>query len=1243
MKHTIYMAIALLIVLSLQDAPAATWPDAMLELRTEVTANRRETREASDRQALDTLQCGPWHEFELAIFRETGPDAWPYGTKPLHEYDTAVERAFKRDGLIDLKKEYLRAVPEKGENEHARFRRTGLRDGSFWPSPHRYRNRITYYYKSINVPQDRSVDLHLGFNEGCKVFLNGREVFSEFMAPARTCVAYQATTKLNLQRGTNHLLLKLTSYDLHPGRHQTCVSFNPVAPVSVEERTLQLFKDFPRQTDWFYQDVNRMRSAPFGADLNTQGISKNMVAWLETDRDTQFEQQLFHRVVAELSDKAALQKQLDGLIAKNAAVMDQGWLDLYTKACESRRAQRLAMMQRQFPKTLFIKRKMLRPSFYGYTEGLSCANFEKNFEPDSALCLLEWKNGEPVVTELLVDDDGVFRDVDVSWDGTRILFAWKKNSDKDDYHLYEMSWPDRTVRQLTFGLSVADFEGRYLPNGDIIFSSTRGIGTTDCWTTETSNMHTCDKDGNYLRRLGYDQVVTCHPSVLENGNVIYTRWDYNDRGQVFPQALFAMNADGTKQTEYYGNNSWFPTVLNHARGIPGTDKVLAVLHGHHTWQAGELAVIDRSKGTQETQGVQVIAPSREATGETRGFSYERDEDGWIDPGKGPQNIAVDRYGQDGNLHRHPYPLDERSFLVAMTPYMNARDEGKRRGIRFHLYWMDIDGHRELLAYDPNVSSAHPIPLASRRQPHVRPSVVDHSVPTGTYFMQDIYEGPGLKGIERGTVKTLRVVEIEYRTLKIGANHSGGRGGGAMSSSPISTGNGAWDVKKILGEATVHEDGSAMFKVPANTPVYFQAIDGNGSMVQTMRSWSTLMPNEMFSCVGCHEDKDYASPMTKTTLAMKAGPQDLVPFYGPTRGFSFLKEIQPILNAKCIGCHDGNREEDGTVLMDLTDKPVHDGFSKRTWATSYLNLTHSTRGGRGEAGGNADDKRLNWVSAQSVPSMIPPYFRGSAQSKWFAMLKDGHPSSPEGSDAAGGKMTRHELDLFAAWIDLSVPFCGDYIEANAWTDDEFTHYVQMQRKRERLAAEVRENSEALMEKQTGQLVTLPAADPRYTDYMEIRGITEATVNRAYRNLALNPAGQRGEFPKAASSSVFGNLPQFSHINVIDGKTDNKGHGKAKPSWGPDQRADLWLKIDLGKTHDIDKVVVTIRADFPHDSWWKSGTLEFSDGSTLHFTLKKKDAAQTIAFAPKKVSWVRFTHLVAAEPRWCGLTEVGIWGR
>jgi hypothetical protein len=740
-------------------------------------------------------------------------------------------------------------------------------------------------------------------------------------------------------------------------------------------------------------------------------------------------------------------------------------------------------MESEAGRVLFTKRKMLRPSFYGYTEGLSCANFEKNFEPGSSLCLLELNGGATKVTELLRDEDGVFRDPDVSWDGTRILFAWKKHATRDDFHLYEMAWPSRTVRQLTFGQAVADFEGRYLPKGDIIFSSTRGISTTDCWTTETSNMHTCDGDGRFLRRLGYDQVVTCYPSVREDGSVIYTRWDYNDRGQVFPQALFQMNPDGTAQTEFYGNNSWFPTVINHARGIPGTDKVLAVLHGHHTWQAGEVAIIDRSKGTQETNGVQIVAPPRKATGPTRGYSFERGDDGWITPGTGPQNIAVDRYGQNGNLHRHPYPLNETSFLVAMTPYFNARDEGKELGIRLHLYWMDLEGRRELLAYDPAVSSGHPIPLAPRKRPHVRPSVVDYTVPTGTFFMQDIYQGPGLEGIARGTVKKLRVVEIEYRALKIGLNHSGGRGGGAMSSTPVSTGNGTWDVKRILGEAEVHEDGSAMFNVPATTPVYFQAIDGDGSMVQTMRSWSTLMPNETFSCMGCHQDKSRAPPASRATMAMQAGPQELVPFHGPARGFSFLREIQPVLNAKCVSCHDGRTQEGGKALMDLRDHRFLDEISKRRWTRSYLNLTHSEA--RHPIRGDADHPSLNWVSAQSVPSMIPPYFRGSSQSTIFKKLRDGH-----------GEMNRKELDLFAAWIDLGVPFCGDYVEANAWSDEEFAHYIRMQRKRERLAAEMHDNTKALIMKQTGQAVTLPTPAPRYTDYMETRGITEASVARSY---------------------------------------------------------------------------------------------------------------------------------------------------
>jgi len=1316
----------------------------MLDLRRAFIENSEEYSKAASRLRLRELKLGPWHRFEFSLHGQAGKAAWDSHAKAVHDFRTPLEESFLQTGVIDPAAEYRESIKDGAHQPSNTFRRTRIKDGSLWASPHRYANRVEFYWRTVEAESARAVDLHLGFSEGCRVYLNGKEVFSQLVTPPREAAPNQASLTLDLKAGTNQLLVKLSSWRLHPSKHRTYFSFNPVAPLDLKHAALRLFADFPVQADWFMQDLDRLSAAPIGADLTREAVPKNLVRFCEGDRDTAFEEGLIRRVLSELvlciSDrlpdlgdarhserseesrsKAAplrvarsldsapdnsctslvilsaaaagggvegsrwhtgagdpstplrsaqddsrarhaheptgfalgvprddnriarvdstdstpievkrLEEALAALLRDKDPVSDPAWLGLYAKACTARRLQRLEVMEAKSDRILFAKRKMLRPSFYGYTEGLSTANFEKNFEPGASLCLLTLKDGVSMVTELLHDEDGAFRDIDVSYDGKRILFAWKKNANVDDYHLYEMDWPSRKIRQLTHGIAVADFEGRYLPTGDIIFSSTRGIGTTDCWTTETSNMHACDKDGRRIRRLGYDQVVTCYPSVREDGTIIYTRWDYNDRGQVFPQPLFQMNPDGTGQTEFYGNNSWFPTAINHARPIPGTDKVLAVLHGHHTWQAGELAVIDRSKGTQETSGVQIIAPKREATGATRGYSYERDENGWIKPGHGPQCIAIDRYGQSGNLHRHPYPLDANSFVVAMTPYFNARDEGKQLGIRLHLYWMDVDGHRELLAYDPAVSSGHPIPLAPRKRPHVRPSVVNHAVPTGTYFMQDVYEGPGLEGVERGTVKKLRVVEIEYRALKVGSNASGGRGGGAMSSTPVSTGNGTWDVKRILGEARVYEDGSAMFKVPAHTPVYFQAIDKNGSMVQTMRSWSTLMPNESFGCVGCHEDKNSTPPSSRTSMAMLAGPQELTPFHGQTRGFSFLKEIQPMLDAKCISCHDGKADENGKVAMDLTDRSFQDNASKRRWTQSYLNLTHSKA--QSKILGNADHPALNWVSAQSVPSMIPPYFRGSSQSTWFKRLREGH-----------GEMTRKELDLFAAWIDLGVPFCGDYVEANAWSDYEFSHYLQMQRKRERLAAEDRESREALIEQATDRSVELPAPPPRYQHYAAARGLDIPARGRGYRNLALNPGGERGAYPKTTSNSVCRDLPAFDHANVIDGLTDNRGHGKRFPSWGPEKIEDPWIQIDLGQECEVDKLVITIRADFPHDSYWESGILEFSDGSRHPFTLKKKAAAQTISFAPRTTSSVRIAELKSAEEKWCALTEVEIWGR
>ena len=163
-----------------------------------------------------------------------------------------------------------------------------------------------------------------------------------------------------------------------------------------------------------------------------------------------------------------------------------------------------------------------------------------------------------------------------------------------------------------------------------------------------------------------------------------------------------------------------------------------------------------------------------------------------------------------------------------------------------------------------------------------------------------------------------------------------------------------------------------------------------------------------------------------------------------------------------------------------------------------------------------------------------------------------------------------------------------------------------------------------------------------------GSTETDVNEqsiaGYHNVALN---RGGDYPKASASNEYNPLFFGAH-NVINGQSANKGHGKKYPSWGPHKRDDLWLKIEFGKPVAVDKAVVYIRADFTpytnedHDSYWKSGVLEFSDGSKLPFELKKTDAPQTIVFSKRKVSWVKFTSLVPDEDKWCGFTEVQFWG-
>ena len=299
------------------------------------------------------------------------------------------------------------------------------------------------------------------------------------------------------------------------------------------------------------------------------------------------------------------------------------------------------------------------------------------------------------------------------------------------------------------------------------------------------------------------------------------------------------------------------------------------------------------------------------------------------------------------------------------------------------------------------------------------------------------------------------------------------------------------MKHVLGEVDVEEDGSCLFKVPARQAVFFHLLDGEGKCVQSMRSWATLQPGEYFGCIGCHEPKRGALPpdSRNVTAAMKKPAQTLKPFANGTKehplvkrlrtekwyasvenflgvnaarstdpdapvdGFSFRREIQPILDRNCTRCHDAKHP-----TLNLTGAPFPDDKvwrisknyynPKRAWTQSYVNLT---------AHGNPDAcPWMKWLKPRSRTMMLPPYHIGSCKSEIFQKFDGAH---------HGVKLTDNEKRVFACWIDMLCPFAGSFAEANTWTDEEKAIFLHFQGKRVKYAE--RERADFLKEHKGGE--------------------------------------------------------------------------------------------------------------------------------------------------------------------------------
>jgi hypothetical protein len=416
----------------------------------------------------------------------------------------------------------------------------------------------------------------------------------------------------------------------------------------------------------------------------------------------------------------------------------------------------------------------------------------------------------------------------------------------------------------------------------------------------------------------------------------------------------------------------------------------------------------------------------------------------LEPLRRAKARKVDADGQQGRVAAYPYPVDEENVVLSFLPNGWKRNSQGRPIYRDHrapfaLYWTDVNGARELLvAQKGKTPCGRPVPVRARSLPS-RPSVMpNEDLRTGVVAIRDVYVGDSMKGVPRGTVKSIRVASIDYRAAGIGHNGNAGPGGGGLSCSPPALGNGTWGVKRVLGEVPVAEDGSVAFEVPARTPLYFILLDGNGRMVQTMRSWTTLQPGETASCIGCHEPLNQAPDFRSAGVEAS---KSLVSLEKPPRGFSFPKDVQPILDRRCVACHDPKKN---AAIPDLTGAPVADLRSKRRWSKAYVSLTRAVERGKGAnsawvANPDAKDGYVNWIHSASVPTPIPPLVNGSRVSRLFTeRLDKGH--------AKG--VTDAEKRIIACWIDLGVPFCGDYFEANAWDEADLRRWNYYSGKREK---------------------------------------------------------------------------------------------------------------------------------------------------------------------------------------------------
>ena len=695
-------------------------------------------------------------------------------------------------------------------------------------------------------------------------------------------------------------------------------------------------------------------------------------------------------------------------------------------------------------KLIFIKRATFQSSHY-YTDYIDGCKF---FGCD--ICTLDLKTGK--VESILPESmrGGIISRFDLSFDATKVCFDWKADENSgfhiweinvdgtdvhqvtrppaDDqkisekYHLFKeepwhwIGWPFRyTVDFGIYGHWADDMHPCYLPDGGIAFISTRcryGILCDGPDVLTTTVLYRVNPDGTDLKKLSNSSVSEANPSISEDGRILYTRWEYIDKGGSCVKCIWSMRIDGTASAEVYGNDLAMPPSILHVRQVPGASTLYVATNAPHcpNTGVGGLMIIDSNKNIRTEEAMELITPETTTLGEGW-FKHP-----WMD--EEPDAEKRKMMKACGPHFADPYPFDTTTMLMACQP---SREK----------LWLQPDGYGIYLyegpgkytpVYDAGGTSCWmPQPLRARKRPPVRLSPIDNQIaekkirdlPMAVCVVTDVYHG--LDGIDRGEVKYIRVNEQVPRPWAARRTwHDVWTDNYDQQHAAIGATN--LGLRVQWGIVPVEEDGSAHFYVPADRNIFLQVLDEDYQELQRERTFVNYRPGETRACIGCHETPNDAPtrPALKQPMALLRSPSMPGPQPGEETGqrtFEYVRDIQPIMDKHCVSCHDGKNDE---TELDLR------GELTRVFSISYENLI----GFKCSRDDTYSVKRQDLVGKlirEIRPKVgnaeyLPPRSLGSTTSSLVTLLREGHYKV---------KLSEEEMVRITTWIDANCQYYGSY--------------------------------------------------------------------------------------------------------------------------------------------------------------------------------------------------------------------------